>query len=70
MAFDGTNIWVSNADDSTVTELSPTGATLGTFATVTFGTGPDASLRASETPMAFDGTHMWLVNRDGTIMEL
>ncbi len=31
IAFDGTNMWVTNSNDNTVTELSPTGKTLSTF---------------------------------------
>jgi DNA-binding beta-propeller fold protein YncE len=49
IAFDGTNMWVTNFDGGTVTELSPTGATLGTYA---FGTDPVG--------IAFDGTNMWV----------
>ncbi len=32
IAFDGTNMWVTNYWDLTVTELSPSGAQIGTFA--------------------------------------
>jgi DNA-binding beta-propeller fold protein YncE len=48
------SIWVANTTDGTVTELSPTGATLGTFA-------------AGDTPMglAFDGMHMWVAGSEG-----
>ena len=46
---------------NTVTELSPTGATLGNFA-VTNGVSGE---------IAFDGTHMWVVNSsDNTVTEL
>jgi DNA-binding beta-propeller fold protein YncE len=50
IAFDGTNMWVTNEYDGTVTKLSPTGATLGTFPV---GDNPAAG-------MAFDGTNMWV----------
>jgi hypothetical protein len=54
IAFDGTNMWVANYGDDTVTKLSPTGATLGTYAV------PGGNI-------AFDGCHMWAVNgSDGT----
>jgi DNA-binding beta-propeller fold protein YncE len=60
IAFDGTNMWVTNYGDNTVTELSPTGATLGTFPV---GNAPRG--------IAFDGTHMWVANMgDGTVTEL
>ena len=47
-------MWVANRGDNNVTELSPSGATLGTF--------PAGS---SPTAIAFDGTHMWVTN-DGS----
>ena len=53
IAFDGTNMWVSNCHDNTVTELSPDGGTLGTFPV---GDCPNE--------IAFDGTNMWVVNND------
>lgn len=60
MAFDGTNMWVTNFGSNTVTELSPTGATLRT---VTVGSNPDA--------IAFDGTDMWVADGgDNTVTEL
>ena len=49
IAFDGTNMWVTNRGDDTVTKLSPAGAMLGTFAV---GSDPVG--------IAFDGTHMWV----------
>ncbi len=51
IAFDGTNMWVTNGSSTTVTKLSPTGATLGTF-----------SVGSSPQGLAFDGTHMWVAN--------
>ena len=52
VAFDGGNIWVSNAGDSSVTKLRASdGANLGTFAV-----GPDP--RA----VAFDGKNIWVAN--------
>ena len=59
IAFDGTHMWVVNIHGSvtdnsgTVLELSPSGATLGTYAV---GNTPSA--------IAFDGTHMWVANDD------
>jgi subtilase family serine protease len=51
IAFDGTNMWVTNFTSGTVTKLSATGATLGTF---TVGGSPYG--------IAFDGTNMWVTN--------
>jgi hypothetical protein len=56
IAFDGTNMWVTTAD-GTVTELGPSGATIGTF-------------DESGTATAFDGTNMWVTTGDGTVIEL
>ena len=55
------NMWVINdATDGTVTELSATGETIGTFPV---GNDPRE--------IAFDGTHMWVTNRaDNTVTEL
>ncbi len=44
-------MWVTNSDSGTVTKLSPTGATLGTFAVGAIPVG-----------IAFDGTNMWVTN--------
>ena len=54
IAFDGTNMWVTNYGGNTVTELSPTGATLGTSPWATSPVG-----------IAFDGTNMWVTNGSG-----
>jgi YVTN family beta-propeller protein len=52
LAFDGANIWVSNAGSKSVTELqASTGTVLGTF---TVGTVP--------TGVAFDGANIWVAN--------
>jgi DNA-binding beta-propeller fold protein YncE len=60
IAFDGTNMWVTNNGSENVTELSKTGATLGTFATLG---GPQG--------IAFDGTHLWITDgQQGTVIEL
>jgi DNA-binding beta-propeller fold protein YncE len=49
VAFDGTNIWVTNTGSNNVTKLlASTGATVGTY------TNPDA--------VAFDGTNIWVAN--------
>ncbi len=51
-AFDGDNIWVSNAGDGSVTKLRTSdGANLGTFSV---GPGPRA--------VAFDGKNIWVAN--------
>ncbi len=44
-------MWVANEGTNNVTKLSPSGATLGTFAV---GSGPVG--------IAFDGTNMWVAN--------
>jgi DNA-binding beta-propeller fold protein YncE len=60
IAFDGTHMWVANAAGNNVTELSPAGATLGTFAV---GGSPEG--------IAFDGTHVWVTNAGaGNVTEL
>jgi len=52
LAFDGTNIWVANNNDNSVSKLlASTGATVGMF---TVGVWPDG--------VAFDGTNIWVVN--------
>jgi YVTN family beta-propeller protein len=54
VAFDGSNIWVTNSDD-TITELqASTGAVLGTFSV---GIEPAA--------IAFDGANIWTANING-----
>jgi hypothetical protein len=52
-------MWIANSEDNTVTELSPTGATLGTFPVV------------SASGIAFDGTNMWVTSpQTNTVTEL
>ena len=52
VAFDGTNIWVTNYSSNNVTKLlASTGALVGTYAV---GTNPFG--------VAFDGTNIWVVN--------
>src|ERR1700733_6322324 len=54
IAFDGTNIWVTNYNDNTVTKLlASTGATLGTYPA---GSTPNAA--------TFDGANIWVANND------
>ena len=55
IAFDGTNMWVTNSNGNSVTELSPCGETIGTYLT---GNSPES--------IAFDGTNMWVVDIDVT----
>jgi hypothetical protein len=59
--FDGTNIWVANFSDNTVSKLlASTGAVIGTYAT---GSGP--------TGVCFDGLNIWISNfTDGTVTKL
>jgi YVTN family beta-propeller protein len=55
VAFDGTNIWVTNFGSDNVTKINPTtGATISTHPT---GTDPN--------DVAFDGTNIWVTN-DGS----
>jgi hypothetical protein len=52
VAFDGTNIWVTNSGSNNVTELlASTGALVGTYSV---GTSPAG--------VAFDGTNIWVAN--------
>ncbi len=52
LAFDGTNIWVTNSGSNTVTELNAsTGTTVGTYPVGTYPWG-----------IAFDGTNIWVAN--------
>jgi outer membrane lipoprotein-sorting protein len=51
IAFDGTNIWVPNGGDNTVTELDLIG---NLIRTIPVGAVPDA--------IAFDGANMWVSN--------
>jgi YVTN family beta-propeller protein len=52
LAFDGSNIWISNRGSNTVTELrAKTGAVVGTFPV---GTAPIG--------VAFDGANIWVAN--------
>ena len=53
VAFDGTNIWVTNSSANTVTRINPTtNEVVGS--PIAVGGGPGA--------IAFDGTHMWIAN--------
>jgi outer membrane protein assembly factor BamB len=58
MAFDGTNVWVTNALLNSVTKVrARDGIIVGTYDTGEFPFG-----------IAFDGAHMWIANnRDGTL---
>ena len=58
IAFDGTNMWVGNSGDGTVTKiLASNGTILGTF---NVGRAPWA--------VAFDGANIWVANHaDGTL---
>jgi len=61
MVYDGTNIWVTNGTDGTVTKLTAsTGATLGTY---TVGPGPAG--------ISFDGANIWVTNSgSNTVMKI
>jgi hypothetical protein len=50
IAFDGTNMWVTEANTSYISKITPT----GTVTDYTGFDGPDA--------IAFDGTNMWVAN--------
>ena len=55
VAFDGSNIWVTNYGSSTVSKLlASTGATVGTYSV---GTNPWG--------VAFDGSNIWVANYGG-----
>jgi DNA-binding beta-propeller fold protein YncE len=51
VAFDGSNIWVTNTADDTVSRISPS-------------TGAKTDHPTGDTPVsvAFDGTHIWVTN--------
>jgi YVTN family beta-propeller protein len=52
MAFDGTNIWVTNWGSNTLTQIRASdGAVIGNFAT---GLNPNG--------VVFDGAHIWVAN--------
>ena len=54
IAFDGTNIWVTNSESDNVTKIDPTtGDVIGTYAVGDYPFG-----------IAFDGTNIWVSNRD------
>src|SRR5262249_54871701 len=55
IAFDGTNMWVTNNGSNDVTELNPDGLQAGC-----------CSFPAGPTPraIALHGTHMWVANSD------
>jgi len=55
LAFDGTNLWVTNSGNGTVSKLSLSGATVGTY--------PVGAVPAY---LAFDGMSMWVVNNAGS----
>jgi DNA-binding beta-propeller fold protein YncE len=61
IAFDGTNIWITNTGDNNVTKLRACdGGFLGNFPT---GVGPLGT--------AFDGVNVWVSNAlDGTISQM
>jgi YVTN family beta-propeller protein len=52
VAFDGTNIWVTNERSDTVSKIDP--STNLVTATVTVGDGPRG--------VAFDGNNIWVAN--------
>ena len=53
IAFDGTNLWITNEQDNTVSKFNPTTGTKVDFPT---GTTPTA--------VAFDGANIWVANID------
>ena len=69
LAFDGTRLWVANADDDTLMALEPdTGEILETVPVVDPAAPDDATGPAD---LAFDGTHLWVANTDNdTLLKL
>jgi YVTN family beta-propeller protein len=59
VAFDGTNIWVTNRADGTVTILSTTGTVLSTIIA--------SNTTSSPYGIAFDGAVMWVADYSGTV---
>lgn len=61
MAFDGTNIWITNGGSGKITKLRASdGAILGAFDT---GTGP--------VTITFDGDYIWVANYlSNTVMKM
>jgi DNA-binding beta-propeller fold protein YncE len=56
VAFDGTNIWVANQSNSTITEMRASdGALLGIFRSGPFPQG-----------VAFDGVDIWIADENGS----
>ena len=51
VAFDGTNIWITNGSSKTVSKMDPANGTKVDYAT---GTNPWGA--------AFDGTNIWITN--------
>lgn len=50
-------MWLTNLDGDTVTEVSPAGATLGTF-----------PVGKSPLSIAFDGARMWVTNNGANVV--
>jgi DNA-binding beta-propeller fold protein YncE len=60
VAFDGTNIWVTNSSTGAMSKINAAGANAGTF---TVGSNP--------TGVAFDGANIWVANSgSGTVSKL
>lgn len=55
MAYDGSNVWVANYNDGTISRIDP--ATNTVTATVTVGSTPYA--------VTFDGSSLWVTNQGG-----
>ena len=63
IAFDGTNMWVTNDGGNDVTELSPTGATLGTFPVGTGRRGSRSTARTCGSPTGRQQRHRAVAER-------
>ncbi|MGB8859894.1 MAG: hypothetical protein WCC60_11595, partial [Ilumatobacteraceae bacterium] len=59
-AFDGTNLWITNASSNTVSKVNPA---TGAKTDYTTGSGPRG--------VAFDGTNIWVANfGSGTVSKI
>ena len=62
IAFDGTNIWVANSDDNTVSKIDPTTNTVTATISTGVGSGP--------WDFAYDGTSVWVTQQNGSVSKI